>query len=231
MSTTDIQREARALGDPTRYRIFRYIVEADHPVNVAELTDYVRLNHNAVRQHLAVLGDANLVTEEAELRQSAGRPRLLYRLSSEAAGKWTTSGPYEWLAGRLSAALRTRKSPREIGRRAGVERGRNAQPFDDPTEAIERDLERSGFHPLRRERGQRVDFVLGRCPFEAVAVESPDIVCQLHLGLAEGLADGLGGLEIERLTTKDPRRAGCRLVVQRVEVALKSRPSRSRVGR
>jgi DNA-binding transcriptional ArsR family regulator len=51
----DVQREARALGDPTRHRLFRYIVDAARPVGVGELTDYEQLNHNAVRQHLAVL--------------------------------------------------------------------------------------------------------------------------------------------------------------------------------
>ena len=61
-----IQREARALGDPTRYRLFRYIADAPRPVGVAELTGYAGLNHNAVRQHLAVLKDAGLVTEETE---------------------------------------------------------------------------------------------------------------------------------------------------------------------
>ncbi|HUD16199.1 MAG TPA: helix-turn-helix domain-containing protein, partial [Acidimicrobiales bacterium] len=78
MRETDIQREARALGDPTRHRLFRYIVDAPGPVGVSELTDYVRLNHNAVRQHLAVLKDAGLVTEEVENRDRPGRPRLLY---------------------------------------------------------------------------------------------------------------------------------------------------------
>jgi DNA-binding transcriptional ArsR family regulator len=58
----DVQREARALGDPTRHRLFRYIVDAPLPAGVSELTDHVRLNHNAVRQHLAVLKDAGLVT-------------------------------------------------------------------------------------------------------------------------------------------------------------------------
>jgi DNA-binding transcriptional ArsR family regulator len=54
----DLQFEARALGDTTRYRLFRYIGDASRPVGVSELTDYVRLNHNAVRQHLAVLKEA-----------------------------------------------------------------------------------------------------------------------------------------------------------------------------
>ena len=34
---TSLQEQARALGDPTRHRIFRYLVEADHPVGVAEV--------------------------------------------------------------------------------------------------------------------------------------------------------------------------------------------------
>ncbi|TAN24836.1 MAG: ArsR family transcriptional regulator, partial [Actinomycetota bacterium] len=55
--------EAKALGDPTRYRIFRYIDDAKRPVYVNELTDLLNVNHNAVRQHLAVLKDAHLVDE------------------------------------------------------------------------------------------------------------------------------------------------------------------------
>ena len=43
-----------------------------------ELTGYAGLNHNAIRQHLAILKDAGLVTEEAERRDRPGRPRRLY---------------------------------------------------------------------------------------------------------------------------------------------------------
>ena len=79
MDTKAIQREARALGDPTRYRLFRYIVDSDRPVGVAELTTYVELNHNAVRQHLAVLKDADLVVDEVEIRYRPSRLRLAFR--------------------------------------------------------------------------------------------------------------------------------------------------------
>jgi DNA-binding transcriptional ArsR family regulator len=70
----DLQLEARALGDATRYRLFRYIVEAARPVGVGELTEHVRLNHNGVRQHLAVPKAAGLVIEETEPRNRPGRP-------------------------------------------------------------------------------------------------------------------------------------------------------------
>ncbi|MGH9065946.1 MAG: helix-turn-helix transcriptional regulator [Acidimicrobiales bacterium] len=214
----NVQREARALGDPTRHRIFSYIVEAENPVGVAELTSYVQLNHNAVRQHLAVLRDAGLVVEEVEVRDRPGRPRLLYRLSPEVAGTWGTSGPYEYLASLLSTALGHNESPRETGRRAGRRRGGElAARSRDRVAVLESEMVVRGFRPSRAEQGKRVEFVLGRCPYEQVAVGNPDTVCQLHLGLAEGLVEGLGGAEVTRLIAMDPRRAGCRLVLRRSE--------------
>jgi predicted ArsR family transcriptional regulator len=210
----DVQREARALGVPTRHRLFRYIVDAARPVGVGELTDYVRLNHNAVRQHLAVLKDAGLVTEEVEDRDRAGRPRLLYRLHPEVAGSWGTSGAYAWLASLLSDAIRRQQDPRQVGRQDGHHRGAEIAGTGDRLDLLEAEMARRGFRPTRVERGRRVDFVFGRCPFAEVAQVDPDTVCQLHLGMAEGLTEGLGGLAVEKLVAKDPRRAGCRLTVR-----------------
>jgi hypothetical protein len=58
-------------------------------------------------------------------------------------------------------------------------------------------------------------WTLGRSPFAEVAAADPDTICRLHLGLAEGLTEGLGGLTTERLTVRPARRAGCRLTVRR----------------
>ena len=215
----DMQLEARALGDPTRHRIFRYIVDAEGPVGVGELTDYVQLNHNAVRQHLAVLKDAGLVVEEAEGRNRPGRPRLLYRLHPEVAGRWGTSGAYVWLAGLLSEAVRLGLDPRQVGRQDGRHRAAEMAGTGDPPDLIEEEMARRGFRPVRTERGRRIDFVIERCPFADVASEDPETICQLHLGLAEGLTEGLGGLSVERLVVKNPYRGGCRLVVQRAAAA------------
>jgi predicted ArsR family transcriptional regulator len=220
MVEDELQQEARALGDPTRHRLFRYVAEASRPVGVAELTDFVQLNHNAVRQHLAVLKDAGLVVEEVEERSRPGRPRLLYRLAPEVAGRWGTPGAYAWLAGLLSDAVRRNLEPRQVGRQEGHRRGAELAEGRAPIDLLETEIERRGFRPTRVERGRTVEFVLGRCPFADVAGSDPDTVCQLHLGLAEGLAEGLGGLEVEGLVVKDPRRAGCRLTVRRQGGAL-----------
>lgn len=212
---TDLQLQAKALGDPTRHRLFRYLADAPGPVTVAELTAHAGLNHNAIRQHLAVLKDAALVTEEAERRDRPGRPRLLYRLDPEGAGEWSTPGAYVWLAGLLSAALRRGQDPRQAGRQEGLRRAAEIAGDDDPAGLLEREMTRRGFRPVRADRGSRTEFTLGRCPFAEVAAADPDTICQMHLGLAEGLAEGLGGLAAERLAVRPARRAGCRLTVRR----------------
>ncbi len=211
----EMQQQARALGDPTRHRLFRYIAEAAEPVGVAELTAFVSLNHNAVRQHLAVLKEAGLVVEAVEERSRPGRPRLLYRLHPETAGQWGTASAYAWLASLLTDAIRRKQDPRQVGRQDGHRRAAELAGTGDHVELLETEMARRGFRPKRVEHGQRVDFVLGRCPFEDVADSDPGTVCQLHLGLTEGLAEGLGGIRVERLVAKNPHRAGCRLVVRR----------------
>jgi predicted ArsR family transcriptional regulator len=213
---TDLQPEAKALAVPTRNRIFRYLAEATRPAGVAELTSYLGLNHNAIRQHLAVLVEVGLVTEDTEDRRTGtrGRPRLLYRLNPEAAGLWDTPGPYEYLAGLFASALESGLSPRQAGKEAGHEAAVDLDPLGGPLDALEEEMQRRGFQPRRAVKGTKVDFVLGRCPFENVATTNPGAVCQLHWGLAEGLAEGLGGLEVVNLVVKDARHAGCRVAVQ-----------------
>ena len=214
MDTPDIQREARALGDPTRYRLFRYVVEARRPVGVAELTDFIGLNHNAVRQHLVILKEASLVVEQVETRSRPGRPALLYELHPEAAGKWETTGAYAWLAGLLAEAMKDGLSVREVGYRDGQRRARAHDGLDTGA-AMEYELLRGGFRPVRHEVGSKTEFVIERCPFADVAATNPTEICQLHLGLAEGLADAIGDVSVDRLVKKNPHQAGCRLVVSR----------------
>ena len=212
----NLQVEAKALGDPTRHRVFRYVAESPVPVGVAELTAHMGLNHNAIRQHLAVLVDAGLLIEEVEAETGRpGRRRLMYRLHPEAAGAWGTTGPYEALARMLAEMVESGTAPRQVGRDAG--RSSAVGSAGSPGQALDRleeEMARRGFRPTRRTRGSKVDFVLGHCPFEDVAATNPATVCELHLGLAEGWAAGADGLEVVRLVSKDARRAGCRLEIR-----------------
>jgi len=66
--TTTLQQQARALGDPTRHEVFRYITDADRPVDIAEMTEHFGLNHNAIRQQLAFLWRLRHVQRRATRR-------------------------------------------------------------------------------------------------------------------------------------------------------------------
>jgi predicted ArsR family transcriptional regulator len=200
---------ARAVATPLRGRVLDLVRAADGPVTVAELTDELGCNHNAVRQHLARLREAGLVSEMREARDRPGRPRLLYTATAR-------PNPYARLARLLLAARRTGVSPRAAGRREGLAESAS-EAFDegDALDALERDATRHGFAPRRVGRGRRVDLVLDVCPLADVAVDDPATVCALHRGLAEGIVDGVGGARIEAFVAKDPYRAGCRVGVRR----------------
>lgn len=207
---TSLQEEARALGDPTRHAIFRYVADAEEPTGVAELTDHFGLNHNAIRQHLAKLVDAELVVETTVPIEGPGRPRLVYEIDPTAESRWGVTGPYERLSLLLSEIIRTGDTPEQVGWRAGQEYRRAASAPDDVVQNTADAMASMGFDPQVRRRGRRVDIVLDTCPFASTALADPDIICGLHLGMAEGLADGTN-TTVDELIIKDPRRAKCRL--------------------
>jgi len=214
MAAATLQVQARALGDPTRHEIFRYIADAGRPVDVAELTAHLGLNHNAIRQHLAKLVHAELVTEDHAAGKGRGRPRLNYRTHPTAESRWGVTGPYERLSLLLTEMLRTGDSAEDVGRRSVRPRRLGAIAGDDALDVLVDTMAREGFDPEARARGDRVDVVLRTCPFAAAAVIDPDTVCALHLGIALGVAELTDGrLVVDELVPHDPRRANCRLRV------------------
>jgi predicted ArsR family transcriptional regulator len=206
-----LQTQARALGDPTRHKLFRYIADAGRPVDVAELTGHLGLHHNAIRQHLTKLVEAGLATGSTAPRVGRGRPRLVYTVDPSTESRWGVTGPYERLSLLLSEIIRTGRSPVEVGRRAGRQSRAARSPAADPVAGLVAAMERHGFEPTVKQRRRSADIVLGACPFATTASADPETVCGLHLGLAQGVADVLDGLVIDELVPRDPRRAGCRL--------------------
>jgi predicted ArsR family transcriptional regulator len=209
-AATSVQVQARALGDPTRHDVFRYVVDAGREVDVPELTAHFGLHHNAIRQHLAKLVSAGLVAQSTAAPSGRGRPRLLFAVTPAAMRRWGPLGPYERLSVLLTEVIRTGETPVEVGRRAGA---RRTAPDDvDPVEHLRAEMDRHGFDPEVRAVGVRVDVVLASCPYATTVLADPETVCALHLGLAQGAVAATGGrLVVDELVVKDPRRAGCRL--------------------
>jgi len=209
-----VEAQARALGDPTRNAIFRYIDAASDTVGVAELTDHFGLNHNAIRQHLARLRDAGLVVEEHATPSGPGRPALRYRPNPGAAGRWDSNSPYEQLSALLIELLQTGGDPRTVGRAAGRRLAKAARGTTDRVRLLETLTRRLGFEPRTVERRGGVEVVLDRCPFVATATAAPEIVCELHRGLAEGVVEsGPHGAQVRDLVIRPAKRAGCRIVI------------------
>lgn len=207
---TTLQQQARALGDPTRYAIFRYLADGGEETTVAELTGYLELNHNAIRQHLAKLVGTGLVIETTAAPTGPGRPRLLYSVHPNAHSRWNGPGPYERLSVLLAEIIRTGDTPVDVGRRATRDQI-DTPASDDPVGHLVARMAHDGFDPILEEHDGRVDVVLRACPFETAAVADPDTVCDLHLGIALGVADRHPDLVIDELHRKDPRRAQCRV--------------------
>lgn len=206
--------QSRALGDPTRHAVFAYLRDASAPVSVAELTHHFGLNHNAIRQHLAKLGDAGLVVGEQDAPAGPGRPPWKYRPTPGAADRWGGASPYEALSMMLLQLLRGQGTPREVGRlasrRLAGEQGSDA----DTVAVLDAVARRLGFEPRVRPTRSGADVILDRCPFLEPAAAAPDIVCDLHHGIAEGIAEAAGdGATIDDLVRRPPRRAGCRIKV------------------
>lgn len=214
-----LQQQARALGDPTRHRIFRYIADSDRPADVTEMTAHFGLNHNAIRQHLAKLVDAELVVETTAAARGRGRPRLQYIVDPAADGRWGVTGPYERLSVLLTEMIHNGESPVETGARAGRGLQVRGSTAEHALAGITAAMAREGFEPEIRQRRDRTEIVLRNCPFESAALTDPDTVCSLHLGIARGLVEGTE-LVVDDLIRRDPRRANCLLRLSVVENSL-----------
>lgn len=209
---TTLQEQAKVLGDPTRHEIFRYIADASRPVDIAELTAHLGLNHNAIRQHLSKLLHADLVVESRAPARGRGRPRFVYRVHPATESRWGVMGPFERLSLLLTEMIRTGDTAVEVGRRSV--QGGEVATSEDPVAVVVEAMQRHGFDPTVRTRGDRIEVTLDTCPFATAALVDPDTVCSIHLGIAQGVADVTGGrVVVDELVPHDPRRARCRLLL------------------
>jgi predicted ArsR family transcriptional regulator len=205
----DAQREARALADPTRHAVYRHIADATAPVRVADLAASFAVHPNAIRQHLAKLEQASLVIRSATPTGATGRPAATYVAAP------TEGQGYEHLARLLAEVIRTGDQPYEVGRRRGRTQAEATRGTVDATGALVEEMARLGFEPSVTPTGSGdVEIALHHCPFAGVAREDPAVVCALHEGIAAGIGEALGGIEVQGIEAHDPRRQPCLLRVR-----------------
>jgi predicted ArsR family transcriptional regulator len=191
-----------ALDEPTRRRLYDYVVRQPEPVGRDDAAAALELPRTTAAFHLDRLVDEGLLDVvfqrlTGRTGPGAGRPAKLYRRSDQHVAVSLPQRRYD-LAGRLlSSALehaeRSGDSPRAVlDQRAyqmGWELGDTARSTGDPDtrETVLRILQENGFEP--RTEGENV--TLANCPFHTLAQEYTELVCGMNLRLLDGLLDGL----------------------------------------
>jgi predicted ArsR family transcriptional regulator len=206
------------LVQPSRARIFDFLVERRGEAGTDEIARRLGLHPNGVRRHLERLQAAGMV-ERRRLKQPRGRPTDRWAVAPTAEPGGEPPRDYGHLAAWLARAARTASSLDDI-ERTGREIGRELAPGDpaaDPTDAFRQAFSALGFEPrldVRSEGGFHCE--LENCPYSDSVRAGGDVVCTLHRGITEGLLEELDPeVDLTEFSPRDPEQAGCVVEVSR----------------
>jgi predicted ArsR family transcriptional regulator len=195
-----------ALGDPTRYAIYRAIVDAaGDALTVAEVATRFSLHPNVARMHLQKLVDVGLVQVDTRKSKGGGRPARIYRLSERVASLHFPPRDYQLLAGVTLQVLQTLAAEQpdlleRVGSEIGREEGRKAlrrDSLDPSTGDLETVLDSFrntcvalGLFPrVERSADDTVNVEIRNCVFRELSARFPDLVCTLHTAMLRGILE------------------------------------------
>jgi predicted ArsR family transcriptional regulator len=204
-----------ALAQPTRARIFAFLVEKRAPADTAEIAAHFGLHPNGIRLHLERLEDGGFVVRSRE-RGGAGRPRDIWTVSPEAHPGGTSPRAYADLAAWLARSIPTTASRLREVEKAGREVGAELAPKQrgDAAAALRDAFAALGFEPSLERVESGFSCRLGNCPYRDSVRQNQVIVCGLHRGITEGMLARLDPrAKLTRFEANDPDRAGCLIEV------------------
>jgi predicted ArsR family transcriptional regulator len=192
------------LVDPVRRALFDCVRRRGRAVSREEAADEVGVSRPLAAFHLDKLVEAGLLAARYEAPDDRPRGRGRTPKVYEAVADVDLTLPprrYELLASLLANAVASRPSDAseeavEQARVKGAEYGRSLPDLDTA-------LVRLGFEPTASADGT---VLLDNCPFHAVAVAHPELVCGLNLAFVGGLLEGLGSCRRAALA---PRAGHC----------------------
>ena len=214
---------ARALGEDTRFRVYRAVCLAGAPVSVTALAESFSLHPNAIRQHLARLEQAGLVTSRPDRGAGgAGRPRRLYEPSAEPSELTQPPRGTRALVALLAEAVDSLPSSdeerlsdfgrawgRTWGARRKRENGASPRSRRARAELLRRELAGWGWRPQANHDRDGVRIATGRCLFREAAPGVNGRCCALEQGVLRGIVDALAGGHASVVKSD-----GCRLDVR-----------------
>jgi predicted ArsR family transcriptional regulator len=212
---------ARALGEETRFGVYRTVCTADAPVSVGSLAETFALHPNAIRQHLARLEQAGLVVSRPDRGGvGAGRPRRLYEPSPATIDFAHPPRSTRSLVSVLAEALSTLPGNRDRlvafgqgwGRAWATRRkrgnGRTPRGRRARADILARELRDWGWRPVTHVENGTVRLTADRCLFDDLGPAVNGKACALEEGLLSGIAETfLNG------HAKEIRARNCRLEV------------------
>jgi predicted ArsR family transcriptional regulator len=207
----------KALGDNTRYAIYLELARSPVALSTTEIAESLELHPNTVRPHLERMRDVGLLEVDADSRGTVGRPQHRWSLAAEAPSLGLEPSAFRLLAELLASVAARAGADQELlagagrvqGRAAGAARA--AAGVQSCLEALVDELADLGFDPAVADDGVVTTVGFTHCPFQELAEAYPDVVCQLHRGLVEGVIEGVPNAEVKveafaTLADRDPCR-------------------------
>lgn len=182
-----------ALASASRVGILDLLRGSHTPLDVLQIAEQRDLHPNTVRFHLKILVDAGLAGCRTDPRRgTSGRPRLIYTASTDHSASPHQHG-YQLLADILASYFAANSAmatgpPEQAGRAFARRYRRPSQPFaevpsDEAVHQVLAIFTELGFQPELVSHGPHHRMLLHACPFRALAIKHPDVVCAVHLGL------------------------------------------------
>jgi predicted ArsR family transcriptional regulator len=188
-----------ALGDATRFAIYKHVVGSPDPVSASETAAVFGLHRTVARSHLEKLAEAGLLVIGTRRNPRGGRPAKIYAPSSARLDIQLPPRRYQTLSAmlaRLAARLdgSSEALAEEVGYQygcdvaAGLPGGQLSHDGALDLDAIAAHLRDAGCSPRIAVRDDRTVVVeVSNCVYLEVARDHPGVVCNLSSGMLCGL--------------------------------------------
>lgn len=176
-----------ARGQHPANEVLAELRAAAGPLRIAEIAERLGVHPNTVRFHLGGLIERGQVERVEAAPTGPGRPAQLFR----AVPGMDPGGPrhYRLLAELLLADLAAHPHAAawaaDAGRAWGARLGAEGARVEEPAQRLAELMADLGFAPEQPAAHDHI--VLRHCPFLELAQQHPEVVCQVHLGMAQGL--------------------------------------------
>lgn len=211
---------AKALGEETRFAIFKRITDAADPLTVKDLVAKMGMHHSAIRIHLNKLEEAGLIVSHKKHKKGVvGRPQLAFLPSPRALSITLPPRNYEFLARLAMDMFAFDGAPEDLakfgytwGRSYVRERGRCVDgplPLLDAIDVLHDELIQLGSSARIVPVDGGCDLIDRNCVFAELAPKYDGAVCRLHQAvmrgmLAEVCAEPFTWEQVSRIAAGDP---------------------------